>query len=53
MKKIIQLFIFIFLFTLLLSNILHAKDRCQDFIPDVRQYSIQYLGLQYPYWYNI
>lgn len=52
---------FIFLAVVVLITILliivnitsYAKDRCQDYIPDVRQASIQYLGLQYPYWYNI
>lgn len=44
--------ILFFVFILLPFN-LFAKDRCQDYIPDVRQYAIQYLGMGYPYFYNI
>ena len=52
--------IFIGFITLLMIGIIvllqrtgNAKDRCQDYVPDVRQAAIQYLGLGYPYWYNI
>lgn len=40
-------------FVFALSKIVHGKDRCQEFIPDIRQYSLQYLGPTYPYWYNV
>jgi len=29
------------------------KDRCSEYIPDIRAAAIKYLGLGYPYWYNI
>ena len=48
-KRIIFVIFLIFLFTIPS----YATDRCHDYIPDVRQASIQYLGYQYPYWYNI
>jgi hypothetical protein len=41
------------LLLLLITVSAYPKDRCQDYVPDVREASIQYLGLQYPYWYNI
>jgi hypothetical protein len=44
---IVLLLIFIFTITA------RAADRCRDFIPDIRSNSIRYLGLDYPYWYNI
>jgi len=30
-----------------------AKDRCQDYLPDIRAYGIQYNGPSFPWWYNI
>ena len=38
---------------LLFPTLLFAKDRCRDFIPDIRAASIRYLGLSYPWWYNV
>jgi hypothetical protein len=29
------------------------KDRCADYLPDIRAASIKYLGIGYPYWYNV
>lgn len=49
MKKI--LFVLGLLFTLISTSI--AADRCQQYIPDIRAYSIQYNGLDFPYWYNV
>ena len=43
----------IILFILLIPLTARAVDRCQDYIPDVRSHSIRYLGIDYPYWYNI
>ena len=45
--------IIIFLLILILSTAARAKDRCQDFIPDIRANAIRYLGLEYPWWYNV
>lgn len=30
-----------------------AKDLCQDYLPDIRSYGIQYNGLDFPWWYNV
>lgn len=48
MNKIIFIVLFIFV-----AFPLFAKDRCEDYIPDVRKSAIQYLGMDYPYYYNI
>jgi len=37
----------------LIKTIVYGLDRCQDFIPDIRQSAIQYLGLDFPYYYNV
>lgn len=47
---IVLIIILIILFNCKMSS---AIDRCQEFIPDIRQYSLQYLGPTYPYWYNV
>jgi hypothetical protein len=31
----------------------HPRDRCQEYVQDVRKASIKHLGLGFPYWYNI
>lgn len=38
---------------MLFSEISHGKDRCQEYIPDIRQYSLEYLGPSFPHWYNV
>jgi len=38
---------------LLISVPALAKDRCQDFLPDVRSNMIRYNGLDYPWWYSM
>jgi|GEM_PF-718997 len=44
----------IFLAILLLSLVsARAADRCQNYIVEVRSNSIRYLGLEYPWWYNL
>lgn len=48
MKKILLILL---LLILPLSAI--AKDRCQDYLPDIRSYGIQYNGADYPWWYNV
>jgi hypothetical protein len=35
------------------NSLSFAKDRCIDHLPTIRMYSLQYLGLDYPYWYNV
>ena len=35
------------------TNVSFALDRCQDYIPDVRQQHIRYFGLNYPWWYGV
>lgn len=30
-----------------------AKDRCQEYLPDIRTYSTMYNGLEFPWWYNV
>lgn len=50
MKKILLALILCLVFS---SNIVLAKDRCQDYISDIRTYAIMYNTLSFPYWYNI
>jgi hypothetical protein len=40
-------------FLLTFANSIYAKDRCLEYIPTIRQYSLQYIGLDFPYWYNV
>jgi len=44
---------FIFVMILIFSLPARAIDRCQNYIPEIRSNSIRYLGLEYPYWYNL
>lgn len=30
-----------------------AKDRCLEYLPDIRTYTTMYNGLDYPWWYNV
>ena len=30
-----------------------GDGRCNDYKPDIRKYALQYIGLDYPYWYNV
>lgn len=53
LKMFITYTIIYILISIISVNISYSKDRCQDYIPDIRQYSTQYLGYKYPYWYNI
>lgn len=46
------LFLIIILILIMTVNV-YAKDRCHDYLPDMRQASIMYLGLDYPWWYNV
>ena len=50
-----RIFLLVCLITILLiiSFPAIAKDRCQDFIPDVRSQMIRYNGLAYPWWYSM
>lgn len=48
MKKLL----FILLILILPLSVL-AKDRCQEYLPDIRAYGIQYNGADFPWWYNI
>lgn len=54
-KLNIILFITVLVFLILFSiaNTLHGKDRCQEFLPEIRNSSLLYLGPSYPYWYNV
>jgi len=49
--------IIIFFIYLIISFFLpiqcNAKDRCQEYLPDIRAYSIQYNGFAFPWWYNV
>jgi len=45
--------VFVFFLILMLPLTARAVDRCQTYIPDVRANAIRYLGLGYPYWYNL
>jgi len=38
---------------LLFSVAAEARDRCQDFLPDVRIQMIRYNGLNFPWWYSM
>ncbi len=51
--NLIKILLIIILFILLLPMNIIALDRCQNFIPDIRSAAIRYLGLEYPWWYNI
>lgn len=37
----------------ILASTARAIDRCQEYIPEMRSNAIRYLGLQYPWWYNV
>jgi hypothetical protein len=51
---IVGIFFYLYyLCPLLFSLSARAKDRCQDFIPDVRSNMIRYNGLDYPWWYSM
>lgn len=43
----------IILIILLFSTSGLAGDRCQDFTVEIRSNAIRYLGLEYPWWYNL
>lgn len=52
-KLILILILFLIMVLVLIKDLVYGKDRCQDYVPDVRQYATQYLGPGFPYWYNI
>lgn len=52
-KLIIIIAIIIFMIAVLIRNIAYGKDRCQDYLPEIRNAALLYLGPSYPYWYNI
>lgn len=29
------------------------KDRCSEYLPDIRTYALQYIGLDFPWWYQV
>ena len=37
----------------IINNSAYAKDRCLEYVSDIRKYGIQYNGLEFPWWYNI
>jgi len=39
--------------TMMCISSARAADRCQNFIVEIRSNSIRYLGLEYPWWYNL
>ncbi len=41
------------LLLLLITVPSYGLDRCQEFIPDVRQQHIRYFGWNYPWWYGV
>lgn len=53
MKRYSTFTIILFIILLIFYSNVQARDRCQDYIQDIRQYSVQYLGYQYPYWYSV
>lgn len=56
MKKF-DLFYFIvlvvFIIVAVFLRLSEARDRCQDYLPDIRAYGVQYNGLDFPWWYNV
>ncbi len=44
---------FIFALLILIQTPARAADRCQNYITEIRAQSIRYLGLDYPWWYNL
>lgn len=52
-KLLIACIVIILLIILFLPFAARAVDRCRDYIPDIRANSIRYLGLEYPWWYNL
>lgn len=54
-KIALILFIVVLIFLILFSirNTAHGLDRCQEFLPEIRNASMMYLGPTYPYWYNV
>ena len=50
--SIIYVIVMLF-FLLMLPLSARAVDRCQEYIPDIRSQAIRYLGLVYPWWYNL
>ena len=55
-KRILSLILLILSLILLIIfsvNNVHGKDRCQEFMPDIRSAALKYLGPTYPYWYNV
>jgi len=54
-RLLLLLFVILIIVIVVFSVVktLHSKDRCQEYIPDIRQYSLQYLGPTFPYWYNV
>lgn len=54
-RKYKKFYIFIILWSIIsvLPFTLYAKDRCQDYITDIRSYGIQYNGADFPWWYNL
>jgi hypothetical protein len=45
--------IFILILSISLPLLSYGKDRCQEYLPDIRAYGIQYNGLDFPWWYNV
>jgi hypothetical protein len=42
-----------FVLLIFITCLSQAKDRCNDYIPDIRSYGMQFNGADFPYWYNI
>lgn len=42
-----------FIALFVITSLVFPLDRCEQYIPDVRQQHIFYFGLNYPYWYGI
>lgn len=56
MKKVditYWILLILLLIIVLFVRLTEARDRCQEYIPDIRAYGIQYNGLDFPWWYNV
>jgi len=53
MKQTVKILVILIVVSLFLVSKGYSGDKCDDFTSDVRSASIQYLGLGFPYWYNI
>jgi len=51
--KHLDIILMILVLILVIFKMAHGKDRCQEYIPDIRAYGIQYNGLDFPWWYNV